>query len=329
MLMTMGQLRTLLEVATAGSVRAAAERLFVTQPAVSLQLGALQRELGVRLVAREGRGLRLTPAGEVLAGYARRVLGLLEEAAVATAGAASPDRGRVRLAAVTTAGEHLLPRLIAAFRGSHPSAEISLEVANRGRVFSLLEQHLADVVIGGRPPEPSSLRSRARRPNRLALLAPPGLLPASPPIDQLARQTWLLREPGSGTRSTVEEYLAGAGLRPPTLTLGSNGAIREALTVGLGITLMSCDAVADQLESGALVQLRVPGLPLERSWHLITRAGEPLPASAELFVTNLLEAGEFRVPPPIPRRGDDAPRGRRIRSEAVSRAVALPAEGSW
>lgn len=311
--MTVGQLRTLLEVAATGSVRAAAGRLFVTQPAVSSQLAGLQRELGVRLVARDGRGLRLTAAGEVLAGYARRVLGLLEEAAVATAGADSPERGRVRLAAVTTAGEHLLPRLIAGFRRRHPSTEISLEVANRVRVFSLLEQHLADVVIGGRPPEPSPLDSRAVRPNCLALLARPGVLPASPGLDHLARQTWLLREPGSGTRQTAEEYLAHVGLRPPTLTIGSNGAIVEALAVGLGITLISRDAVAVQLGSGVLVELHAPGLPLERSWHIITRAGEPLPATAELFVSELVAAGEFHLPPPVPRRGDDPPRPRRVR----------------
>src|SRR5438270_409453 len=89
-LMTLGQLRSLLEVAATGSVRAAAERLFVTQPAVSSQIAALQKELGVRLVTRDGRGLRLTTAGDVLAGYARRLLGLLEEAAVATTGAADP-----------------------------------------------------------------------------------------------------------------------------------------------------------------------------------------------------------------------------------------------
>jgi DNA-binding transcriptional LysR family regulator len=306
--MTLGQLRSILEVASTGSVRAAAERLFVTQPAISSQIAALQKELGVRLVVRDGRGLRLTEAGTVLAGYARRMLGLLEEAAVATTAAAAPERGRVRLAAVTTAGEQLLPRLIAGFRRTHPSAEISLEVANRPRVFSLLEHHEVDLVIGGRPPDPSPLRSRAVRPNPLVLVAPPGLLPRSPRPDELARQTWLLREPGSGTRSTTEEYLAAAGLAPPTLTLGSNGAIREALTVGLGITLLSLDAVADELGRGTLVQLRVAGMPLRRAWHLITRADEPLAATAELFVEHLLGSGEFELPPPLPRRGDDSRR---------------------
>lgn len=295
--MTIGQLRSLLEVATTGSVRAAAERLFVTQPAVSSQIAALQKELGVRLVTRDGRGLRLTTAGDVLAGYARRVIGLLEEAAVATTGAAEPERGRVRLAAVTTAGEQLLPRLIAGFRERHPAAEISLEVANRPRVFSLLEHHEADLVIAGRPPDPSPLRSLAERPNALVLVAPPGLLPRSPRPEELSRVTWLLREPGSGTRATTEEYLAATGLHPPTLTLGSNGAIREALVVGLGVTLLSLDAIGDELARGSLVEVRAPGTPLRRAWHLVARGDEPLAATAQLFVEHLLDTGGFEVTP--------------------------------
>lgn len=325
--MTLGQLRSLLEVAGTGSVRAAAERLFVTQPAVSSQIAALQKELGVRLVARDGRGLRLTPAGSVLAGYARRVLGLLDEAAVATVGAAAPERGRVRLAAVTTAGEHLLPRLIAGFRDLHPAVEISLEVANRPRVFGLLEHHEVDLIIAGRPPDPSPLRSLAERPNPLVLVAPPGRLPRSPRPDELARQTWLLREPGSGTRATTEEYLAVAGLAPPILTIGSNGAIREALAVGLGITLLSLDAVADQLARGTLVEVRAAGMPLRRAWHLVTHGDEPLPATAELFVEFLLGAGEFHLPPTVTRRGEDGRRPLAYPRTGEGAAAADPPRG--
>ncbi|MDQ3354808.1 MAG: LysR family transcriptional regulator, partial [Actinomycetota bacterium] len=101
--MTLTQLRSFVEVASTGSVRQAAAHLVVSQPAVSAAVAALQRDLGVPLVAREGRGLELTPAGRVFAGYARQVLGLLDEARVAAAGQLSPERGRVRLAAVTTA----------------------------------------------------------------------------------------------------------------------------------------------------------------------------------------------------------------------------------
>ena len=289
--MTIPQLRTFDALARSGSVRSAAERLFVTQPAVSSVLAALQRELGVALVARDGRGLQLTAAGRTLASYARRVLGLLDEAATAAVSAAAPERGTVRIAAVTTAGEHLLPRHIAGFRLKHADAAVRLEVANRDRVFALLGDHDVDIVFAGRPPE-AQFRSLAVRNNDLVVVASPATV-ASTPATALARQTWLLREPGSGTRSTVEEYFAAAGISPPTLTLGSNGAIREALVVGLGISLLSADAVSADIEAGRLAQVPAPGMPLRRSWHVIARTDSPLSATAELFVDHLLSTGEF------------------------------------
>src|SRR5262245_50865725 len=118
------RLRTFVAVATTGSIRAAAAQLVVTESAVSAAVGALSRDLGVALVEREGRGLRLTPAGETYAGYARRVLGLLDEGSAAVFGEQTPEHGRLRLAAVTTAGEHLLPELLASFRLRWPGVDL-------------------------------------------------------------------------------------------------------------------------------------------------------------------------------------------------------------
>ena len=109
-----------MEVARAGSVRGAAERLVVTQPAVSATIRALERELGTKLVTRRGRGLAMTPAGRVFADYAARVLGMLEETREAVSAAAETGTGRVRIAAVTTAGEHVLPPIIGSFREQNP-----------------------------------------------------------------------------------------------------------------------------------------------------------------------------------------------------------------
>ncbi|HEY6377965.1 MAG TPA: LysR family transcriptional regulator [Candidatus Dormibacteraeota bacterium] len=291
--MTLRQLATFLELARSGSVKVAAERLFVTQPAVSAAVASLERELGVDLVTRDGRGLRLTLCGGVLADYARRIQGLLGEAAAATAGAAAPEQGRVRLAAVTTAGEHLLPAAIATFRARHPGAEVSLEVANRGHVWERLEAHEVDLVVAGRPPGPGALRTRAVRAHELVIVAAPGLIAGALLPAALAAHTWLLREPGSGTRATTEEYLSAHGVAPSTLTLGSNGAVREAAAVGLGITLISHDAVEAELASGRLVMVRAPGIPLQREWHMVTRDEDRLPGPTSLFVDHLIESGGF------------------------------------
>lgn len=305
--MTLTQLRAFVEVAATGSVRQAAAHLVVSQPAVSAAVSALQRDLGVPLVARDGRGLELTPAGRVFAGYARQVLGLLDEARGAAAGQVHPERGRVRLAAVTTAGEHVLPPYLAAFRARCPGAEMTLEVGNRNRVWELLTYREVDLVIGGRPPAGGRFATVATRANRLVVVAPrPERLPEGDrrrqvTVAELASQVWLVREPGSGTRSTTEELFEDLGISPATLTLGSNGAIRESVRAGLGVTLISRDAVARELGRGALEEWRSPGLPLERSWHVVGRADEALAPTAALFLEGLTTPGEVAGSEPFHR----------------------------
>jgi DNA-binding transcriptional LysR family regulator len=291
--MTFNQLRTFVEVATAGSVIDAARSLRVSAPAVSAAVGAIEKELGVPLVERAGRGLAVTPAGVVFAQYARQVLALIETAKSATAEALDPERGQLRLAAVTTAGEHVVPRFLASFRDRHPQAGVTLEVGNRDRVWDALEHHEADLAVGGRPPGGGRFVTLATRANVLVLVAAGSGPPAVRQVDiaTLAESVVLLREDGSGTRSTAEELLDELGVDPPTLTLGSNGAIRESVQVGLGITLISRDAVARELDEGTLEEWRGAGIPRQRAWHVVARAHEHLPATAGLFLTHLVGAG--------------------------------------
>ena len=292
--MTFNQLRTFVEVATAGSVIEAARNLVVSPPAVSAAVGAIERELGVELVERAGRGLVITPAGEVFARYARQVLALLETAKAATAEALDPERGQLRLAAVTTAGEHVVPRFLASFRVRHPEAGISLEVGNRDRVWDALDSREADLAVGGRPPGGGRFVTLATRPNVLVLVAAGSGKPAvvDVPIETIARSVVLVREEGTGTRGTAEELLDEMGISPRTLTLGSNGAIRESVQVGLGITLISRDAVVRELDEGALEEWRCADLPRHRAWHVVARANEHLPATAELFLAHLADSGQ-------------------------------------
>ena len=309
--MTLSQLRAFVAVARSGSVRRAATFLVVSQPAVSAAVSALQQDLGVPLVAREGRGLVLTPAGRIFADYARQVLGLLDEARVAAAGQLDPESGRVRLAAVTTAGEHVLPAFLAEFRARYPDAEVVLEVGNRNRVWELLGFREVDLAIGGRPPGNGRFTTLAIRANSLVIVAPAGqgrgdevtgrIPPREVSVAELAARVWLVREPGSGTRSTAEELFEDLGISPSTLTLGSNGAIRESVRVGLGVTLISRDAVARELARGALVELRCEAVPLERQWHAVGRAGEDLTPTAALFLSGLVERdGSGRMKPFTP-----------------------------
>jgi LysR family transcriptional regulator, low CO2-responsive transcriptional regulator len=264
---TLTQIRAFLAVRSSGSVRAAAGQLMVSQPSVSAAIASLGRELGTSLFDRHGRGVRLTDAGEAFAPYAAEVLGLLEQGRNAAQEAAHPEHSKVRLAAVNTAGEYLAPPLIRAYRQLHPGTSVLLEIGNRATVLERLESRRADIGIGGRPPG----RSLAGYPfvgNDLVVVG------REVPAD-LASVPWLLREEGSGTRLATERLLADLdlttqdGSAPELLTLGSNGAIKQGLAVGLGITLISRFAVAEELRAGRLTEISVPGTPLSRPWHVL------------------------------------------------------------
>lgn len=303
--------------AETGSVRAAAEQLVVTQAAVSAAVAAMQRSLGIQLVRPDGRGLRLTSAGEEYAAYVHRVLGLLDEARVAAVAAADPERGELRIAAVTTAAEQIVPGLLSGYRRVHPHTGVLLEAGNRDRVRTLLEHHRVDLALAGRPEPGWDVRVHAVRPHELVVVSAPELAAESAAAEPgaagvawtlrwLSRQAWLLREPGSGTRLSTEALLADLDITPPTLTVGSNGAIRESAAVGLGVTLVSRDAVAQELASGRLAEIRVPGTPLHRDWYLIAHPGRlPLPA-ARLVAHVLRERAESAFHAPVSIAGDSA-----------------------
>lgn len=295
--MTWSRLRAFVAVADTGSVRAAAARLSVTESAISAAVAALQGELGVQLVERQGRGIVLTEGGRVYADYARRVLGLLEEGAAAAGEGVGADRGRLRLGAVTTAGEYLVPGLLASFRAAYPLVEVTLEVGVRDRVHELVGTHQLDLVIGGRPPRGQGLVTRAVRPNSLVVVAAPGVRP------DLAATPWLLREPGSGTRATTLGLLDALQIDPPRLALGSHGAVVASATLGLGLALVSEDAVGRQLTTGELVVVPVAGTPLSRPWHAVT--GPAPTATTRLFSSHLLDqdaAGDQAFRPSRPGR---------------------------
>ncbi|MGH3912469.1 MAG: LysR family transcriptional regulator [Pseudonocardiaceae bacterium] len=283
--MTQSRLRTLVALAATGSVRAAAARLTVTESAVSASIAALARELGFPLVEPAGRGLRLTPSGTVYAHYARRVLGLLDEGAAAAAGELDPQRGRLRLAAVTTAGEHLLPTLLAGFRRRHPKVALVLEVAPSAQVWGQLTAHEADLVIAGRPPAGIEAHVVATKPNELVVAAAPAVAATF----DWGTTPWLLREQGSGIRATVEAYLRAQDVAPPRLVLGSNGAVVAGAVAELGAALVSRDAITDLLADGRLVEVPTPGTPMRRPWHAV--AGAYSGAATQLFVQHLRAAG--------------------------------------
>jgi LysR family transcriptional regulator, low CO2-responsive transcriptional regulator len=298
MAVTHTQLTAFLAVVRHGSVTAAAQELYVTQPSVSAAVAALERELGVELTERAGRNVRPTAAGREYARYANHVVGLLKEGSEAAGRVAAGAHQRLRLGAVLTAGEHLMPALIQNFRQHRPELQISLSVANRQEVFRSLAAHEVDLVVSGRAPDEGDFEAVAFADNEFALVTAPGDPLAKRPwvaVEELAERPWLVRERGSGTRRLCEEYLTAQQLQPSLLTLGSNGAIKNAARVGLGVALQSRVAVQLELDLGLLEAIRPRGGLPERSWFVVWSGAGPAREAVEAFTEYVQSAAARRA----------------------------------
>jgi DNA-binding transcriptional LysR family regulator len=284
---TLNQLASFLAVAREGSVSGAAEKLYVTQPSISAAVSALSREVGVDLTERVGRGVGLTAAGEAFRPYAADVLGLIQQGRRAAQEAADSSTRSLSIVAVATAAEYVVPSLLRAFSTLHPEIKLALEVTNRATLFDRVLEHDVDVAIAGRPPEDERIDGRAFLPNEIVLITAPddplaNARPARP--EELGERVWLQREPGSGTRELVNDFLAERDIRPQTLTLGSNGAIKEAVRLGLGVSLQSRMAVEHELADGTLAQIHVRGGLPRRQWYTLRSATVPPRPAVELFL---------------------------------------------
>ncbi len=292
-MISLAQLRTFLEIARLRSIGEAADQLAISQPAVSAALAALQRELGVPLVERSGRGIRLTAAGTTLADYGHRIFALLNETRESVSASALGSAGRLRVAAVTTAAEYLVPEVLRRFREGEAGAEIVLEVGNHERVWERLAHWEVDVVFAGRPPQGARFHTIATRAHELVVIGPGRDAPREA---TLGSSTWLVREAGSGSRAATYDLFARLEIAPPQLTVGSNGAILASVAAGLGLALVSADAIERDLSSQALRVVPTRVTPIARNWHLV-KADRELPEIAKRFIAFVTDPPFF-----VPRR---------------------------
>ncbi|TPW16132.1 MAG: LysR family transcriptional regulator [Acidimicrobiaceae bacterium] len=293
-MLTIHQLQVFVTIADHRSIRRAAEQLVVTQPAVSASLAALERSVGVELVARHGRGIELTEAGRVMVRYARVMLGLVDEAIAATKFADDPVTAPVRVGATTASADHMLMPLLARIRTHRPAMQFNLEVGNRARVWQLLADRQVDIAVTTRPPANGAFESLATRNNEFVLVAKPGSVWAG----KLGEATWLVREEGSSSRSATDEVIAMLGISPPTLAIGSNAAIQRSAEAGLGVALLPAEAVVGAIKTRSLATIRAEATPLRKPWHVVARAGETLSSAARQFIDDLVNiGGEFEFTP--------------------------------
>lgn len=289
------QLRAFEATARLGSVTKAAQALHVSQPTVSVQLRETATALGEPLFETVGRQLRLTQSGELLQQTIADLTGCWQQLESRLAEVHGLVRGRLRIAAVTTA-EYFVPDLLGPFAAAHPGVDIELAVENRDRVVERLARNHDDLTVMMLPPQDLPLEAVPFLDNPLVVIAAANhpLAGRRLTLARLKGERWLMRESGSGTRMAAEQHFAQVGFEPSIgMSLGSNEAIKHATAAGLGLAVVSWLAVADTLSptggSAKLVQLQVQGFPLRRSWSVVWRRDQPLSAAAKRFVSYLQE----------------------------------------
>jgi DNA-binding transcriptional LysR family regulator len=281
--MTLAQLQSFVLVARHGSVKAAAAELEVTEPAVSVAVSALRKELGDELFVRHGRGIALTPGGRRLAALATEILGLAEQARRSVAESAESRR----LSVLTTplVAEHVGP-LLERFSARDDSLELMVGTASGGSFAEALEHRRADIALGPSPGTATSIASAPFLRCRLILVAAPShplaagraLTPSA-----LAEERWLSGQPELDPAEGTGAFLARHGLTPPVATFSSSAAAIAAAAAGEGILLTLAHAVVDEVRRRALVRLDVRGTPVVEMWHASTLGlGRALPAALAL-----------------------------------------------
>jgi len=280
------QLRIFEAVARHLSFSRAAEELRLTQPAVSMQVTALEREVGLPLTEQFGKRIFLTEAGAELARHARLVAQQVlaaDDAMTALRGLAA---GRLAVGVVSTA-KYFVPRLLALFRDRHPGVLIQLSVHNRQTIVRQLADNEIDLAIMGRPPEELDTVAEIFAANPLPIIARPDHRLAEKPslaAADLLDETFLIREVGSGTRIAMEGFFLGQGLTlRHSVEMASNETIKQAVMAGMGISLISDHTVRLELSVGLLTRLAVAGTPLLRHWHIVRLAQKQWSPMAEAF----------------------------------------------
>ena len=291
---TLKQIQTFMEVARQGSVSKAAERLFVTQPAVSMHIRQLEDAFGVVLFEPQGRGIRLTDAGRAFAGRATAVMAELHELESLMAEYAGAKQGRFELAVVTTA-TYFVPVLLVRFGQLFPGIDVVLRIDNRENVLGLLARREADLVIMGRAPKNIATEAVAFATNPMGIIAPPNhplVRRERLPFTALADHAFVVREAGSGTRAAMERLFAQNEVPlKVAMEMPSNETIKQAVMAGMGLSFLSLRTVREELAGGYLALLDVSGMPLSGQWFVTHLAGKTLSPAARAFKGFLIEQG--------------------------------------
>ncbi len=290
---TIRQLKVFREVATQLSFTKASQTLYLTQPAVSMQIKQLEDVVGLKLFEKHGRQISLTDAGEEINLLSNNILQQIDETQQQLAQIAGGDQGKLRLAVATTVAS-VATRLMARFKEQHPGMSLHFTVTNREGLIQLLQNNETDIVIMGQPPEELALDTQELMANPLVIIAPPShpLCNSQKPVNlnTLFQQSFILREPDSGTRRAFERFLSARGKTlQSSMEMNTNDTIKQSVEEGLGLGIVSIHTVTSELKQGRLKLVDAVGFPIQRSWYLVQRKGRRLSLLCERFKSYIVE----------------------------------------
>jgi DNA-binding transcriptional LysR family regulator len=281
--------------------RKAAEHLFLTQPAVTLQIKALEDDLGIRLFDRAANRVSLTPQGSLLLVYAKKIAALVSQAKQELGSEDGKVSGELSLGVSTTIAQYVLPRLLGAFLDEHPRVQFSLHSGNTDEIVHLLLDNKLSLGLIEGPARDRGIHTEPFMQDELVLIMPRAFASDRMSHDQLLASNLLMREQGSGSRRVVELALEHAGLKLKSfkhvMDLDSTEAIKSAVEVGLGVGFVSRWAISKELELGALKVVDVPGLKIARHFSLISRTGPEPQGPAAAFRTFAMERARLLADP--------------------------------
>ncbi len=287
------QLRIFYTVAKAGSFSRASEELFISQPAVSIQVKALETTFGEPLIERSSRGLRLTEAGAAVFDHAQRIFNISDSMVEAVEDIKGLRGGRLTIVSSTTPGDYLLPELIGRFKELYPMVNVELHITNTPGILRRLLQHEIDLGFVGDPVEHEDLEVAPFRRDEIVVFAQPDhpyVLADAVQASDLRNAAFIMREPGSATRKWAEESLRSHGIEVEVaMELGGNEAVKRAVAAGLGLGMLSRYALDAELASGSLAIANVPDLERERWLYLARHRQAHLTRAQQAFMGLALE----------------------------------------
>ncbi len=282
------QLRTLLAIAETRNFTRAAERVHLTQAAVSAQIKTLEAETGVPLFARVNKKVFLTEAGELLVRRAERLLKAHDEALLALKELGDAERGRLRIGTASTmASNEQLPTILAELKRAYPKAQVTVRRATSAEIVAQILQNDLDVGLVSLPVEANDIRAEVLQRDRLvAIVQPAHPLAHQRSISplQLAAEPLILGEQGGNTRRLIDLFFEKSGVRPQVvMELGSNTSIKRMVEHGLGVSLLPRSSVREEMKAGKLIALPVRGFKDNWELGLVTLKGDHVPPLQRAF----------------------------------------------